>query len=97
MSLDYLRNPNDILREAHEALDNLGEVMARSAPPVAPDFAMRTAIAVRRGIVRHRINTGNRSGLFCRYDDEPWPCGDMSGYLSILGVHTEQAEDGPDA
>lgn len=94
----YGREPEEILKEAHAALDHLGEVMARSAPSVAPDFAMRTAIAARDGLDRHRPVAGAEDSQWCSVcsqverQPEPagwwvaWPCPDVLGYLSILGI-----------
>lgn len=83
-----MKTPNEVMKEAWDALDHLGEVMATAAPPVAPDFAMRTAIAIRDGLTRHTPGSDGSCDGPCSWviDAVMWPCADAKGYLSILGI-----------
>jgi hypothetical protein len=78
-----------MVREAHDALDLLGTVMAHGAN-IAPDYVMRTVIAMRERVTRHGVHVHPRRGPQCTWCGRDWPCADIRADLHVLGVEGDE-------
>jgi len=72
--------------EAMANLDKVGTVMANGAT-IAPDFVMRTLIALRRVLERHQPQS--RYALWCGVCSHEWPCGTTRDVFGVFGVEED--------
>jgi hypothetical protein len=92
-------DPKVLLAEANEALDLTGNVMTHGAT-IAPDFVMRTLIAMRDIVNRHEPR-------LCRHCPESrqhyecdacgsgrnWPCPDVEAIFKVLTVGKDEGDE----
>lgn len=83
-----MRNSLALLTEAHQALDDTAHVVTEGAN-LALDYTMRMIILLRDALKRH-APTGEVGRERCYFDGLPYPCPDVRGVLSVLGVDPDE-------
>lgn len=79
---------DDAVRQATEALDLLGTVTAHGAT-IAPDYVMRSVIAMRSRLARHKPWMQTCSHPTCMACSHPWPCPDVALDFTVLGIEAD--------
>jgi hypothetical protein len=84
--------PDEIQKQVTENLDLTGQVMANGAT-IAPDYVMRTVIAMRERAKRHTWHPHRLLGPQCDWCGRDWPCADVRTDLTVLGIDPEGDDD----
>jgi hypothetical protein len=83
-----MNDPAVLLGEAHTNLDLTSNAVAHGAN-AAPDLVMRVVIATRDRLNRHQPEQRADDKHVCGGCGRSWPCPDVLGDFSVLGVDPE--------